>query len=220
MKFPNAYKGVKKLFICELILIITGILFVVAAILAAVGIKNEGALLAAGGMILGTGIAAIVVFILQLVGLHQGGKDEILIKNAFFATILGILVGVVSSTLGGLKNQTDALKIVVTILDSVETLATLFASYYVLLGISSLSGKLSDKAMEKEGKSLANWVVCLFAVSIVLDVLGGIFKALPSSPEWLNVIAAILAIGAAIAELVVYVVTVLYYKKAVKMLKK
>lgn len=217
MKFPKAHAGVKKLFICEIIAVAASVLAIVGAILAAVGLKN-GALLATGGsVVLASGIALVVVFVLQLVGMHQAGKDEIQIKYAFCSTILGVLFGVVASILGSLT-QTTALSLVVTFLDAGQSVAVLFASYYVLMGISTLAGKLNDSAMQAQGKRLANWVIIFFLISIAFEILGVILKT--TSVEWLKTVAAILAIAAGVAELVVYIITFVYYGKAVKMLKK
>lgn len=217
MKFPHAHAGVKKLFICEIIAIAASVLGIVGAILAAVGLKNSALLATGGSVVLASTIALVVVFVLQLVGLHQGGKDEIQIKYAFYATILGVVLGVVSSVLGSLK-QSDGLATAITFVNAAQSVATLLASYYVLMGISSLAGKLKDSEMEKQGRRLATWVIVFFCISIVFDVFGGIFKT--NQAQWLVVTATILAIVAAVAELVVYIITFVYYGKAVKMLKK
>jgi uncharacterized membrane protein YjjB (DUF3815 family) len=88
------------------------------------------------------------------------------------------------------------------------------------MGISALAKKLGNDEMEKKGKKLANWVILLYCAAIVLGLVGMILSALPSAPEAVAVIAGIVAIVASVAELVVYVLTFLYYGKAVKMLEK
>ena len=216
MRYPHAHSGVKKLFICELIAIIASTLAVVGSILAAIGLKKDALLLTGGSLLLASGIALVVVFILQLVGLHQAGKDETQIKYAFYLTILGIVLGVVSAILGSLT-KSKGIEIAQAFVEAAETVATLLASYYVLAGIASLANKLGDKAMAKRGKALANWVIIFFLVSTVFDLFGVILKTYPA--EWLTVVAVILAIVAEIAKLIVYIITFLYYAKAVKMLK-
>ena len=216
MRFPHAHSGVKKLFICELIGIIAAALSLVGAVLAVLGLKNDGLLLTGGALVLASGIAMVVVFILQLVGLHQGGKDEIQIKYAFCLTILSIILGIASSILGSLA-KSKGIEIAQTFVNSAESIATLLAAYYVLSGIGSLASKLGDKAMAKQGKALANWVIVFYLISIVFDLLGVILKSYPAA--WLTTLAAILAIVAAVAELVVYIITFLYYAKSVRMLK-
>ena len=217
MKFPNAYKGVKKLFIAEICEIVIAVLGIVVATLASVAKGNNAVLTAAGTLGLVAAIALIVIFVFQLVGLHQAGKDELQIQYAFCITILGIILSVVGSILGSLT-QTRGLELAGTFIDSAVKVSQLLAAYYTLMGIASLSAKLSDSKMEKQGKALANWVIIFFVVSIVFNLLSTIL--LPHSPAWLVTLLGILVIIAGVVELVVYVVTFLYYGRAVKMLKK
>ena len=216
MKFPNAYKGVKKLFICELIAVVAALLGVVAAILSAIGLKNSAVVAAAGAMALSSVIALIVVFILQLIGLHQGGKDEMLIQYAFCVTILGVVLAVASSILANFNGR--GIELARTFVDSATKVAQLLAAYYVLMGIANLARKLNDSRMEKQGRALANWVIIFFVISILFNTLSTVL--LPHSPEWLKVTFGALVIVAAVVELIVYIVTFFYYGKAVKMLKK
>ena len=216
MRFPNAYKGVKKLFIAEILAVIAALLTVVAAILAAAGINNEPLVLAAGGMIIATGIIFVIVFIIQLVGLHQGGKDEPQIKVAFFLTIFSVILSLVASILTAIRGNavlTDIAKYINIAVD----VATVIALLYTLLGIATLAKKLGDDKMAKFGRRLA-WVVCiLFVVAIVMNLFSGIISK--NTQQWVTVTVAVLGIVAAIAEFVVYVLTFVYYGKATKMLK-
>ena len=216
MKFPSAYKGVKKLFICELVAVVAALLGVVAAILAAIGLKNSAVVATAGAMALSSVIALIVVFILQLIGLHQGGKDETLIQYAFCVTILGVVLAVVSSILANFNGR--GIELARTFVDSATKVAQLLGAYYVLMGIANLARKLKDSRMEKQGRALANWVIIFFVISILFNILSTVL--LPHSPEWLKVTLGALVIVAAVVELIVYVITFFYYAKAVKMLKK
>ena len=218
MKFPKAHAGVKKLFVVELINIAIVLLSIVGLILVAVG--KDSTVLSGGSIILAAGIAGVVAFVLSLVGLHQAGKDEIQIQYAFCMALLGIILGVVSSILGGIKEPSKVVKVFADIAETGESLAKLFTTFYVLMGISSLAKKLSDAKMAKKGLRLANWVVILYCVSILLGIAGMVLSGLPSAPEAVAVIAGIVAIVAAVAELVVYILTVAYYGKATKMLKK
>ena len=218
MKFPKAHAGVKKLYVVELINIAIVLLSIVGLILVAVG--KDSTVLSGGSIILAAGIAGVVAFVLSLVGLHQGGKDEIQIQYAFCMALLGIILGVVSSILGGIKEPSKVVKVFADIAETGESLAKLFTTFYVLMGISSLAKKLSDAKMAKKGLRLANWVVILYCVSILLGITGMVLSGLPSAPEAVAVIAGVVAIVAAVAELVVYILTVAYYGKATKMLKK
>jgi hypothetical protein len=218
MKFPKAHAGVKKLFLVEILMIAVLFVALVGTILVAIG--KDATVLSGGALVLAAGIAGVVAFILSLVGLHQAGKDEVQIQYAFCMAILSIILGMVASILGGLKEPSKAVKIITDVLETGESLTKLFTGFYVLLGISSLAKKLGDSEMERKGKRLANWVILLYCVSIVLGLVGMILGGLPSAPAAVAVVAGVVAIVASVAELVVYILTVVYYGKAVKMLEK
>ena len=217
MKFPHAYKGVKKLFLAEVFAIIVAVLSIVVASLAKAAQTNGAVAATAGTMGLVAGILLILIFIFQLVGLHQAGKDEMLIQYAFCITILSIILSLVGTILGSIT-QTRGIELASTFVDSAVKVAQLLAAYYTLSGISALAAKLKDSKMEKQGRALANWVIIFFLISIVFNLASTIL--LPHSPEWLKVTLGILVIVASVVELVVYVITFFYYAKAVKMLKK
>lgn len=217
MQFPSAHKGVKKLFIAELIAIAAGILTLVAAVLAVVGIKNEGVLVAAGSITVVSTFALIVVLILQLVGLFQGGKDSLQIKYAFFISLGGLVLSIVLAVLR-LLPANNGLAIAIGVMGPLVDIATVLALAYTLLGIAELAEKLNDEPMAKRGKTLAFVVVILFAISVVLNLFSSFF--VNNAPSWAVILIAIFGIVTAVVELVAYILTVVYYGRATKMLKK
>ena len=217
MQFPSAHKGVKKLFIAELIAIAAGILTLVAAVLAVVGIKNEGVLVAAGSITVVSTFALIVVLILQLVGLFQGGKDSLQIKYAFFISLGGLVLSIVLAVLR-LLPANNGLAIAIGVIGPLVDIATVLALAYTLLGIAELAAKLNDEPMARRGKTLAFVVVILFAISVVLNLFSSFFAN--NAPSWAVILIAIFGIVTAVVELVAYILTVVYYGRATKMLKK
>ncbi len=217
MQFPSAHKGVKKLFIAELIAIAAGILTLVAAVLAVVGIKNEGVLVAAGSITVVSTFALIVVLILQLVGLFQGGKDSLQIKYAFFISLGGLVLSIVLAVLR-LLPANNGLAIAIGVIGPLVDIATVLALAYTLLGIAELAEKLNDEPMARRGKTLAFVVVILFAISVVLNLFSSFF--VNNAPSWAVILIAIFGIVTAVVELVAYILTVVYYGRATKMLKK
>ena len=146
MKFPHAYKGVKKLFIAEILGVIMAVLMITAAVLVAIGLKNEPALLAGGTVGLVGSIILIVMFVLQLVGLIQGGKDEPLIKIALFFTLAAIVLSLVATILASFPDN-QILAIIARICNIGVDGATVIAFLYTLLGISNLATRLGDEEM-------------------------------------------------------------------------
>ena len=216
MNFPNAYKGVKKLFIAEIISIAAGLVAVVAAVLALVGLQNEPALVAGGTLGIVAGIAGLISFIFQLIGLFQGGRDSLQIKYAFFITIFGVVVGLVSAILSTLPANTG-LTLTIRILDTLGNIASVLALAYILLGISALAAQLNDDAMEAKGRKLAFIVVGMYVVTTLLGLYPSFF--INGAPDWLQTMMAITSIVAAVIELIIYILVLIFYAKAIKMLK-
>ena len=105
MTFPNAYHGVKKIFTAEILSIIAAFLALVTAVVAIVAAVSmaageEDAAAAAGlgtvGLIIASGVLYIISYIMNLVGLHQAGKDEANFKTAFIIMIFTLILTVVT----------------------------------------------------------------------------------------------------------------------------
>lgn len=216
MKFPNAYKGVKKLFIAEILAILAALLMVVAAVLGAIGLKNEPVLLASGTVALVAGIILIIVFVIQIVGLYQGGKDDIQIKYGFYLTILAIVLNLIVVIFGMIKDN-QILATIAKYINIAVDIATVLSLVCTLRGIAALANQLGDEKMENRGKSLAFIVFILFVASIVLGAYPNFF--VNGAPDWAQTMFAITGIVAGVIELVVYILTVIYYGRATKMLK-
>ena len=216
MRFPNAHKGVKKLFIAEIISIVAGLLGVVGAVLAIVGLTNEAVLASAGGLLIAMGFALILSFILTLIGLHQGGKDEVQIRFAFFFIIAAILLTLVQTIFGFIANP--VLVIIARVLGTLSDICTTLSLVYTLLGISRLADELSDERMSKRGKFLALVVTVLFVATVILGLFPNFVNE--NSPEFFKTLVAIFGLIGALVELIAYVLIFIYYGRATKMLKK
>ena len=217
MKFPNAAKGVKKLFIANLVAVIAGILALVSAVMAAIGLKNDPVLIAAGSVALVATIILIVVFIVQLVGLYQGGKDNALIKAGFYLTIAGIIFTVIGTIFKSITAVPALVTIggyLIVIVDGI----TVVALFYVLRGIAHLCEESGDEGLASHGRRLSFIVLILFVISIVLSLYSNILGN--STIEWVKTTIAVAGIVAAITELIVSLLVLIYYGRASKLLNK
>ena len=88
---------------------------------------------------------------------------------------------------------------------------------YTLIGIAVLMDKLGNSSLANRGRSLATAVLILFIVSILMNFYTNIMDS--NAYEWVKITLTIAAIVAGIAELVVYVLTLVYYGRATKELK-
>ncbi len=169
MQFPNAYKGVKKLWLAAVLNVIATLLMVAVAVLLftnglnpnglAAGVPiAEGVVATAGALTLIMGLVIIVGAVLNLIGLVQGRKDEDHFKTALILVGLGLVLSVISSAITG--SSPRAAKYI----DTVSGLCTAFVNYFVMMAVASLAAKKADAAVqsaaEKAGKLVLAAIVC------------------------------------------------------------
>lgn len=216
MKFAKALAGVKKLFAAEIISIAAALLGVVVVILVAAANGNEGLIATGGTLGLVSGIALIVAFVITLVGLYQGGQDEVQVRYAFYFTILSVVLLVVATVMSSIQN--DVVATIGKYVGIASNVSTVIALEYTLLGYGVIAKKKGSEEMYDKGRFLATCVLILFIVSIILDLYSGIMKS--NAQQWVKNTVTIAGIVAAVAELAVYVLVVIYYYKLIKLLKK
>ena len=216
MKFPNAYKGVKKLFIAEIIALIGAIASLVVAIFAKLpGYADEKSpiFIVAGILAFVILIALIVAYVIQVVGLYQGGKDEHYLKVGFFVVIFSLILGIVGSIL---TTWVKGAAQIGSIIDTICKVADAFVIIFVIFGVMSLAAELGNESMVKLGKSLCIMVIIMYVLSIVIRLIAAFVK---TEDNALAVALGVLGIIGIVLELVIYVINFVYLGKAVKMLK-
>ncbi len=216
MQFPHAQKGVSKLFWAEIIAIVYGLLAIVGAILvaAANGDSESGLAIAGGSIVLVGGVIAIVTFILQLIGLIQGSKDNLCFKIALFIVIFSIVASIVKVIL---EKYAPNLDIVITILEVFIGVSAVLVMVYVITGVSVMAEKVGDDRLAGKGRFLCTVICGLYFVSIIL----GIFELFFKNPnEGVVIMLRVFAIVAAVFQLVVYIMYLTYLSAARKTLKK
>ena len=97
MKFPNAAKGVKKIFNAEIISLIAALIGGAGLVMSLIGASNEtdesaGTTLLAvsGALLIVSGIALLVAGIMNIIGFIQAAKDEKGIKRAVLCTVFSL----------------------------------------------------------------------------------------------------------------------------------
>ena len=86
----------------------------------------------------------------------------------------------------------------------------------VIFGISVLASELRDEKMMNKGRLLINLIIILFILLVAIN-LATTFIRNPN--DWWTTFVAVFGIIAAILELFIYVLYLIYLAKAVKMLK-
>ncbi len=218
MQYPNAYKGIGKILTAEMLDLIIALLMIITGIVGAAGaakIKDpstitdaEAAGLAGAGiLLLISGIVAIVSFVLYLIVLNAARKDEQCFNVAFYASLAGIVISILSSAFESNKTVAD-------LFTTLGDIAALCVTIYVIQGIITLAKKLGNTEMANKGNRLFKIIIAVQLISLVLTLLKGFL----SKNATTNMIGSILAIVAGVLSIVYIVVYLKYLSAAKKML--
>jgi hypothetical protein len=214
MRFPNAYRGVKKIWLAEMLMLLAAIVGIVIVIVAAMngsmvgediviseGVKTPIAIL---GIV--TAVILLIGFILNLIGLINANNDD----SAFRIALLVTILGVVASAISAIWSNNETLN---KWMDTAITICSMFASYYVLTGIANLAEKMSDAATKALALKSRTLVEGSFCATALFKLIISIFKIQNGST-----ISTILAVVALLLELVSYILYLRALSKGKKML--
>ena len=219
MKFPNAAKGVSKIFTAEILsliaLIATGIMSIWAAITVAAappeGSEEVSTVFAAGaiGMIAFgaiAGIIAVIALIINIVGVVQASKDESAFKAIIYLVIFSIIVSVVATIFTG--NQFAA-----NLSNAIAEIVHLVCTVLVVLGIATMATQLQNEKVIAKGGTILKLIIWVGILAIIARLFA-IF--LPSTSA--AVIITILAIVALVLSIAQYCIYLSFLSNAKKML--
>ena len=214
MRFPNAYRGVKKIWLAELLMLLAAIVGIIMVIVMAANgtmvgediVINEGVKTPIAVLGIVTAVIALVAFILNLVGLINANNDD----SAFRIALLVTILGVVASAISAIWSNNETLN---KWMDTAITICSMFASYYVLTGIANLAEKMSDAATKALALKSRTLVEGSFCATALFKLIISIFKIQNGST-----ISTILAVVALLLELVSYILYLRALSKGKKML--
>ena len=136
MKFPNAAKGVKKIFNAEIISLIAALVGGAGLVMSLIGASKETneslgtTLLAVSGILLIiSGIALLVAGIMNIVGYIQAAKDEEGIKRAVLCTVFSCAFAFAASFF---ENQTGFLGGLGTVLSTISTVLNMLVALFMI----------------------------------------------------------------------------------------
>ena len=211
MTLPNAYGGVKKIFIAEILQIIGTLLAVFGAFLALgaaeayVSTGETAALDAAatGGIFAMVGLAlSILALVLNLVGLNQASKDEPdrmgkAYACAIITLILAIIAGVCQSMGWGAYGFFNVL----------SSIAQLCMIIFTIMGVSEVTQNIARQDVADMGPKILTIAVIAIVASIIASIVG-------------NVIGGVAAVVASVLMLVAYIVFLVFLGRATSALAK
>ena len=216
MRFPNAYRGVKKIWLAEMLMLLAAIVGIIMVIVMAANgtmvgediVINEGVKTPIAVLGIVTAVIALVAFILNLIGLINANNDDSAFRIALLVTILGIAASAISA----IWSNNETLN---KWMDTALTICSMFASYYVLTGIANLAEKMSDAATKAVALKSRTLVEGSFCATALFKLIISIFKIQNGST-----ISTILAVIALLLELVSYILYLRALSKGKKMLAK
>lgn len=218
MRFPHAHRGVKLIFVAELVSIVSALVALIAAIFTPIIISGNGELTTpAAVLVLISGIASIVVFVIQLCGLFFGAKDSREFRIGLWVTFVGIVASVVSVILSSVEATKGLPVVVFAILDTVAAIADFVVIICILFGISTLASQLGYSEMEEDGRRLAFYIILLYIISLLFGFMPG-FNVYVVNTGW-RFTLSIFGVIATVLEIIVFVATIFYLHRATKMLE-
>ena len=214
MRFPNAYRGVKKIWLAEMLMLLAAIVGIIMVIVMAANgtmvgediVINEGVKTPIAVLGIVTAVILLIGFILNLVGLINANNDD----SAFRIALLVTILGVVASAISAIWSNNETLN---KWMDTALTICSMFASYYVLTGIANLAEKMSDAATKALALKSRTLVEGSFCATALFKLIISIFKIQDGST-----ISTILAVVALLLELVSYILYLRALSKGKKML--
>lgn len=222
MKFPNAAKGMKKIYTSEMLKLIATIFLIAAVIMIVIAVAGGqvgdsiGSALAGGGLI-GAGVCVLVWIvlvivgsILKLVGIINASRDEESFKSALIFWIISVAAMIVSSILIA-NNANMAGNLLNTFAELVEVFITIF----VIAGGVKLADRLNRGDISTKGSNVLKLIILVNVLSLIAQLvstfMGGIV---------VSAVAGVIFLAALLLEVIQYFMYLSFLSKAKKMLIK
>ena len=215
MKFPNAAKGISKIFTSEILALIaaiaTGVATILAAVMYASAKTNSTAGAAASGigtlvLVLGASVLLVIALILKIVGVVQTSRDEDSFKMIIYLTIFTLIVAVVAAIFSRVTFLNN-------IANAVSAIGGFVTTLLIILGIGNLGVQVgNDEVIDK----CSSQFKLILGIGIVALLARFFCIFLPTVPAQGIVIA--LAVVALVLSVIQYILYLSLLSKAKKML--
>lgn len=174
MRFPNACKGLKKIFFAELISLIALVPYAVSLVLIQFLPeeinKNNAEILPAEVVVTILSILSLVMmtvaYVLNVIGYVTASKDNESFKKAMLLTVAGMVLTVVS----GIMENANGNPILTNTFDSMENILDLLITLMTISGIVTLSVTYGDLRMVESGKALFKFLFAIYLPTLIAYV--------------------------------------------------
>ena len=143
---------------------------------------------------------------MTLVGIIQASKDE----GAFKTALIAIIVSLVAAVIAGIFSSNGLVQSICQIIQNVMSLAV---TLFVINGVTNLAEKMNNTEVWSKGRNLLKVIVCIYALSLIASFISLIFGGI-----FMSVTAAILALVAAVLDVISYFLYLSLLNKGKKML--
>ena len=216
MTFPNAKKGVNKIFTGEILMLIAAILTTVSSVaLVIVGAQDNGANevalgASAAGLVIFSVVSAVlmaIALVFSIIGVFQSSKDEPMFKGVIFVMLLSLAVVVVSAIF------TES-QLVIKLSDVITSISSTITTVLIVIGIGKMAEKLGDDVVFTKGQTLLKIIIWIALLTIILRAIAAFT---PNTA--VLVIEVIMLIITGLLEVIQYFLYLSFLSKSKKMLQ-
>lgn len=226
MIFPNAFSGIRKIFISQILAVCSTVMLAISSVLSFIlivilkatksgvnlsmdsGTLFDVFLVITGIFTFAFAVLFIVSFVFNIIGISNAIRDENSFKIAAVAIILNlafVLTGVIAA-----RTQVGTLSDIMNIL---STIADTLAYVFVIQGIRNISLKLGNVSMD----NLGNTILKILLGAVVLEFIANIVVLIYNSNAS-SFASAVITLIAIILTFVQYILYMVYLAKAKNML--
>ena len=168
MRFPNAAKGISKIFTAEILQLIT---VLTGGAIAVLGVLYADSMIINGftadvlaitilSLAAFTAVFGIIAFILKIIGFIQTARDESFFRGVIWLTIISIAVSVVAGIFSNDWFWNN-------LANTVNGLFEFITSILVVLGISRMAFTLNDQKVIATSGTLLKTIIGIGVLSLV-----------------------------------------------------
>ena len=218
MKFPNAARGFNKIFIAEILSLISVVAMIVGGGIFVGGLALGNVVQNADGWFLSGSIGAIICgvvavvlavisFFMTIVGYINASHDDVNFKTALIFLLISIVLSIVSVAF--------STKSFSSFIYSLSTLCTTIATIFVIAGGVKFADQLNRGEVSRTGSTVLKLIIVIEIATFVIGVVSTFLRN-----NVVLTVSAILFIAIQVLNLIKYITYLVFLNKAKKMFAK
>ena len=222
MSFPHAAKGIKMIFIAEMLALFSWIVLGIVFILTGVNKETLNAESSAG---LATGLAIslfsagalfFVGFVLKIIGYFQTARDEEGFTRAIIYAVVSIVLFIIANVLYSQKG--DVMQWIYTIVLAAAEITQLMIAISTIGGMVDLSYKCRNEGLARRGNTILKIVSAIFTLNIILLLVNRVLVFFVNEVVT-STLSTIINIVIFVLSLIQYILYLFYLSSVSSMLK-